>query len=403
MPLVPPDVELSEDQTMLIDAAREFARNELLPLDRKWDEDESTVAEVLPQLGEMGLLNICLPEELNGLGCPYSTYAAILHEISVWSPSTAVTISVHSMVGHILEKYLAEPQRTEWLSAWGDPSSFAAFALTEANAGSDAGGTQAAAHEVDGGLKINGEKMWISNGLAGRWFLTLVRLQDGPQRDNLCAVLIDGNEPGVERTKIAGKMGIRGSETAVIHLTDAFVPEHRIIGERGQGLQTFLTTLNEGRIGIASQASGIAEACLDEMVGYARRNDRQQHCGAGGGQGTHLASGLHGGCQPCQSGRQLDGQAVRQRVCQSDCVPGGAGSRRIGIRSRIPRGTALQGCAGHHDLRGNQRDSTAGDRARPRSERGDTVWGLARMMPPQAIIDFNALAREMSDAKRRRP
>ncbi len=270
MPLVPPDVELSDDQAMLIDAARDFARNVLLPLDRKWDEDESGVAQVLARLGEMGLLNLCMPEQLNGLDCAHRVYAAILHEISVWSPSTAVTISVHSMVGQILTKYLAEPLRTELLGTWGDPASFAAFALSEANAGSDARGTRAAAHEVDGGLLINGEKMWITNGMTARWFLTLVRLQDRAEPDGLTAVLIDGNEPGVERTKIVGKMGIRGSETAVIHLTDAFVPDNRIIGQRGGGLQTFLTTLNEGRIGIASQSSGIAEACVTEMVAYAR-------------------------------------------------------------------------------------------------------------------------------------
>lgn len=274
MALMPADVELCEDQAMLIDVARDFARNELLPLDREWDKDESTVANVVPRLGEMGLLNICLPAELNGLGCPYSTYAAILHELSAYSPSTAVTVSVHSMVGHILEKYLREPQRTEWLSEWNQPSNFAAFALSEANAGSDASAVRTTAQEVDGGLRINGEKMWVTNGMTARWFLTLVRHTDGSERDELCAVLIDGREPGVERTKITGKMGIRGSETAIINLADAFVPEDRIIGERGKGLQTFLTTLNEGRIGIAAQGSGIAEACLGEMLLYARQREQ---------------------------------------------------------------------------------------------------------------------------------
>ena len=115
MPLFPPSAELSDDHRILIDAAREFAQAELLPLDRKWDTDESSVAEVLPTLAEMGLLNICIPERLNGLGCPFRVYAAILHEIGVWSPSTTVTISVHSMVGHILGKCADEPRRSEWL------------------------------------------------------------------------------------------------------------------------------------------------------------------------------------------------------------------------------------------------------------------------------------------------
>ena len=274
MPLVPPSVTLSEDQRMLIEAAREFAQAELLPLDRKWDQDDSSVAEILPQLGEMGFLNLCVPEELNGLGCSYQTYAAILHEISVWSPSTGVTISVHSLTGNILAKHAPEPVRTELLSQWGDPANFGAFALSEADAGSDAGAAKATATEVSDGFVLDGEKMWVTNGMTGRWLLTLVRLKDVPGRDGLCAMLVDGNDPGVERDEIHGKMGIRGSETAVIHLSDVFVPANCLIGERGRGLQVMLSALNEGRIGIAAQSSGIAEACLNEMTAYAREREQ---------------------------------------------------------------------------------------------------------------------------------
>jgi len=271
MSLFPQDDEFLADDAMLVDAVREFARNELLPRDRKWDTGESSVAEVLPALGEMGLLNLCMSEELGGLGRPYRTYFAVLQELSFYSPSVAVAISVHSMVGHILSHFLSDARRRDWLSSWGGPSSLAAFALSEAGAGSDAGGTKTVAAEAEGGLSVSGEKMWVTNGMHARWFLTLVRLQGVPRDESLCAVLIDGNEPGVERTKIRGKMGIRGSDTAVISLDNVFVPEERIIGDRGEGLRTFLTTLNEGRIGIASQACGIAEACLDEMVNYARQ------------------------------------------------------------------------------------------------------------------------------------
>jgi alkylation response protein AidB-like acyl-CoA dehydrogenase len=274
MPLVPPGAELSDDHRLLIDAARDYAQAELLPLDRKWDEDESSVAEILPTLGEMGLLNLTLPEELNGLGCPYRVYAAIIHEIAVWSPSTAVTISVHTMVGKILSKFVGESFRNGPLAGWGDPANFGAFALSEAGAGSDAGAARTTAEAVDGGYRVNGEKMWITNGMNARWFLTLARLQGVPDEEALCAIIVDGNEPGVERTKIRGKMGIRGSETAVTSLTDVFVPEEYLIGERGMGLKVCLTTLNEGRIGIAAQSTGIAEACLEETVSYARQREQ---------------------------------------------------------------------------------------------------------------------------------
>ncbi len=259
---------------MLVEAAGDFARGELHALDRRCDRDESPVTEMLPKLAEMGLLNLCIPEELGGVGCSYRAYAAILHEISAWSPSTAVTISVHSMVGSILSKSAPEPLGSELLSNWGDPKNFAAFAVSEAGAGSDSASVKTTAREVAGGLRLNGEKMWVTNGMGARWFLTLIRLDLGNHDKPLCAVLVDGNEPGVERTKIEGKMGIRGSETAVIHLTDVFVPDSHVIGDRDRGLQVCLSTLNEGRIGIAVQATGIAEACLTEMISYARQREQ---------------------------------------------------------------------------------------------------------------------------------
>ena len=113
--------------------------------------------------------------------------------------------------------------------------------------------------------------MWITNGLRARWFLTLVRLNDAPPDKDLCALMIDGNSAGVERTPIRGKMGIRGSETAVLHLENVFVPANHLVGERGGGLNVMLAGLNEGRIAIGVQGTGIAEACLNEMASYARQ------------------------------------------------------------------------------------------------------------------------------------
>lgn len=274
MPLAPNHIELDADHAALIDTVRDFARGELLPLDRRWDEHESSVVEVLPKLAEMGLLSLLVPEELNGLGCSYSTYAAIIHELAVYSPSTAVTVAVHTLVGSILNRYAPEPLRTEWLSHWGSAENLAAFALSEAGAGSDAGGTKVAALEVDGGYRVNGEKMWVTNGLSSRWLLTLVRLEGAPRAQSFRALLVDGDGPGVEKTSIRGKMGIRGSETAVINFADTFVPADRLIGAPGQGLRVFLSSLGQGRIGIAAQGTGIAEACLSEMVSYARQREQ---------------------------------------------------------------------------------------------------------------------------------
>lgn len=253
-----------------MEAVREFARGELLEADRRSDVDESPLsATYLPALGGMGLLNLLVPESFSGLGCSYQTYTAIVHELAYASPATSVAVSVHSMVGFILTRSAADPLRRAWLEHWGEPEQFSAFAISEADAGSDPSAARAAAVKVEGGYRVTGEKMWITNGMAARWLLTLVRLKDETEDGKLCMVMIDGRSPGLTRTKIAGKMGIRGSDTAVISLEDVFVPADHLIGAEGDGGRVSATALNGGRVSIAAQASGIAEACLDAMIAYA--------------------------------------------------------------------------------------------------------------------------------------
>jgi hypothetical protein len=274
MTLVPTHIQLPPDDVALLETVRDFARDELLSLDRECDRDESSVAVALPKLGEMGLLSLLVPGELGGLDCRYTMYAAILHELAVYSPSTCVSVAVHSMVGAILARSAAEPLRSSVLSHWGRPDHFSAFALSEAGAGSDARAITTRARKVTRGHVLNGEKMWITNGLSGRWFLTLARLPDLPREQSFCAFLVDGRSEGLERAKITGKMGIRGSETAVASYHDVFVPDDHRIGEPGAGLSVFKSSLIQGRVGIAAQATGIAEACLDEMVRYARHREQ---------------------------------------------------------------------------------------------------------------------------------
>ncbi len=274
MPLIPPDVQLGDDESALLAATREFAEKELLERDRAWDKHEASVVEVLPQLAEMGLLGILVPAELNGLGCSYPVYAAMIHELAVWSPATAVTVAVHSMVGGIVNHFVREPLRSELLANWSQAESFGAFALSEAGAGSDAAASKTEAVEVEGGFRLTGEKMWVSNGLNARWFFVLAHLRGAPSEKAFCTLLMDGNAEGLTRSEIHGKMGIRGSETAVIHLNDVFVPDRYLVGARGQGLAACLKSLGRGRVGIGAQATGIAEACLNEMVSYARQREQ---------------------------------------------------------------------------------------------------------------------------------
>lgn len=274
MPLAPTDFVFSEDQALILHTASEFARTELLPLDRACDVDESSVTAILPKLSEMGFLNLLVPEELDGVGCPYRTFAAIIHELSAWSPSVGVTVAVHSLVGGIVARFVAEPLRSRWLCAWGQPENFAAFCVSEAGAGSDVRSVRTSAKRVDGGFHVNGEKMWVTNGMSARWLFTLVRVQGVADNNNFCTLMVDADQPAVTRTKIQGKMGIRGSETAVIHFADAFVPDEHLIGGVGEGLKICSSSLHGGRIGIAAQATGIGEACFTEMIAYAKQREQ---------------------------------------------------------------------------------------------------------------------------------
>ncbi len=228
--------------------------------------------EMLPAVAEMGLMSLSLPEDLGGLDCDMGTYAAIIREVAYASPSMAVTLSVHSMTTKIMTLSAHEAWRDRWLAGCGSVASLMAFAVSEADAGSDVAATQTRAVKVEGGYRVTGAKMWISNGLHGRWVLTLVRTDaESEGSAGLSALIVDGSSAGVGRDVIHGKMGIRGSETVVLVLDDVFVPDEHLLGEEGEGIKVCLGALDEGRIGIAAQALGIGEACLDEMVSYAKQ------------------------------------------------------------------------------------------------------------------------------------
>lgn len=259
---------------MLIAAARTFARAELLDRDRGWDRGEGTVVEVLPTLADMGFFNIVLPEHCGGLGCGYGTYAAIIHEIAYASASAAVTLCVHNMAGLVLNLFAPQHLREALLPHWGEPANFGAFAISEAGAGSDPSSARTRAERRGDVYVLNGEKMWITNGLTGRWFVTLARTAPGTDKKGLSMMLVDGESAGFGRDPIHGKMGIRGSETAVISFSDVEVPCGNLLGEEGEGLAVGLTALNGGRIGIAAQATGIATACLDEMISFAHEREQ---------------------------------------------------------------------------------------------------------------------------------
>jgi alkylation response protein AidB-like acyl-CoA dehydrogenase len=268
-------MQLADDHQVLIDATREFAREELIDRDREWDRTETSCCTELDRLYEMGLPALRVPEEAGGMACPMVPYARIIEELAYASPSVAVTISVHNMVAEILRTFGNEQVRFEVLPQLAQKGNLSAFAISEPNAGSDPGSVQTRAERTAGGWRLTGNKMWVTNGISGRWFAVLCRTgASGASRRDLSMLLLDANQVEVRRTPIHGKMGIRGSETAEMSVDGAFVPDAWVLGELGWGKRIALSSLDGGRIGIAAQAAGIAAACLDIMTAYAKQREQ---------------------------------------------------------------------------------------------------------------------------------
>lgn len=258
----------TEDYPTLVGAVREFARRELTDLDRACDRAESSICTQLQVLYDMGLMGLRLPPEFGGLGVPTPIYADIIRELAYASPSAAVTVAVHNMVGESLARLASPEVQRDVLPRLVEPGNLSAFAISEPDAGSDPSSISTRAEPEDGGWRLYGNKMWVTNGISGRWYIVLARTVYAGAAHNRQMFLVDAHDPAISRVQIKGKMGIRGSETAEVRLEGVFVPESYGLGD---GLKVALSSLDGGRISIASQAIGIAQACLDEMTAYARQ------------------------------------------------------------------------------------------------------------------------------------
>ncbi|MBU0641095.1 MAG: acyl-CoA dehydrogenase family protein [Planctomycetes bacterium] len=265
---------LSEDHQLLVDAVRDYARGELIDLDAEWDRTETSCCTKLDHFYEMGLMGLRVPEGDGGLDVPTVCYAPIIGELAYAAPSVAVTVGVHSMVCEIIASFADESIKHEMLAKLASPGNLSAFAISEPDAGSDPASAKVRADKVDGGWKLNGAKMWVTNGMTGRWFVVFARTGDTSAARGFSMFLTDAQQPGVERTLISGKMGIRASETAEMNLEDFFVPDTYLLGKIGWGMRIGLSALDGGRIGIASQATGIAQACLDLMLDYSKQREQ---------------------------------------------------------------------------------------------------------------------------------
>lgn len=268
--------KLTDEQRDIQELIRSFAQNEVAPLAAEIDEQSRFPAENIEALANMGFMGICVPEEYGGAGMDEITKCLVIIELAKACASTAVIVDVHYLVSDIIMRMGNEEQKAKYLPLACE-GKLGAFCLTEPGAGSDAGGLRTKAVKDGSDYIINGQKCFITNcGPDEGEFFVVIALTDSEKKTHggMTAFLVDRSNPGLTVGKTEHKMGIHGSQTSEVILTDCRVPESAILGNVGDGFKIAMMGLDGGRIGIASQAVGIAEGALAEAVKYA--NQREQ-------------------------------------------------------------------------------------------------------------------------------
>jgi butyryl-CoA dehydrogenase len=266
--------QLSSEQEMIRLMARDFARNELEPNAHKWDQKEIFPHEAIRKMGALGLLGMMMPPEYYGAGAGAVSYSLALQEIAYSCASTAVTMSVTNLSCDPLLKFGSEEQKERCLKPLAAGQSLGAFAITEPAAGSDPGGMITRAEEKGDYYIVNGSKIFITNGGVADLIILIVRTGQDKSNRGLSGFILEKNTPGFSIGRTEDKMGLRASNTVELLFEDCRIPCKNLLGKEGIGFKIAMAALDSGRIGIASQSLGIARACLDEAIGYAK-NRRQ--------------------------------------------------------------------------------------------------------------------------------
>jgi butyryl-CoA dehydrogenase len=266
------DFDLDEQQQMIRDSAREFAEKEIKPQASQLDQEASFPAAVVRKLGELGFMGMMVPEELGGAGMDGISYVIAVEEISRCDASTGVTMSVNnSLVCQPILDFGTEEQKKRFLPGLAGGTKLGAFSLTEPEAGSDAGAVQTTALLDGDHYVINGTKVFVTNGGRADIVLLFASTDRSLQAKGISAFLVEKGTPGFKVGKKENKMGMRAADTSELIFEDCRVPKENLLAGEGKGFRIGLTALDGGRIGIAAQAVGIGQACLEEAVKYSKQ------------------------------------------------------------------------------------------------------------------------------------
>ncbi len=267
------DFDLTEEQQQWREKARRFAQEHLAPVYVDQDAREEFPHEQFPLAAREGFFGLFVPREYGGAGVDAVTYAAVLEEISRAHASFGVPVSVHnSLVCYPIAKLGTPEQKERFLPRLATGELLGGFALTEPESGSDASAMKTRAEKRHGGWSLSGLKTFVSMGASGTLFLVLaVTDPEAKKSRRISAFLVERGMQGFSTGRKLSKMGMRATDTTELLFEDVFVPDENLLGERGDGFRIALSSLDGGRIGIAAQALGIAQASLDEAATYALR------------------------------------------------------------------------------------------------------------------------------------
>jgi alkylation response protein AidB-like acyl-CoA dehydrogenase len=270
------DFTLTEEQRQIRDTVAEFVDEEVVPRAAEIDETDAFPADLIDEMAELGLLGMPFPVEYEGAGLDYHSYAIGLAEISRGSGGLGTVVAAHtSLAGNMLYEFGDERQKDEYLTALNTGEDVGAFALSEAEAGSDVPAMSTAAEPDGDGYVVNGGKLWISNGSVADTVTLFAKTDPDAGRKGISAFVVRPEEDDgfiVEGTE--EKLGDKGCPTAELRFDDMWIPEDRRLGEEGEGFVQALKTLNGGRITIAARSVGIARAALDEAASYAQEREQ---------------------------------------------------------------------------------------------------------------------------------
>jgi alkylation response protein AidB-like acyl-CoA dehydrogenase len=267
------DFDLREDQELFVKGVRDFARGEIQPLCAQMDREGLVDAGLLEKIKHQGFFGLSFPEEYGGVGLDTHTYGLVIRELARVDAGVAIMVGVHNSVGSFpVLRFGSDALKLQYLPQMA-AGRIASFCVTEPGAGSDAASMKSRAERVDGGYRLYGEKIWVTNGYHADFFVVMARTSPDGYR-GISSFLLERGTEGLQIGAKEDKMGLRSSDAISLVLDGAFVPDANRIGEEGIGFKVAMSALDGGRIGVAYQALGIGQACLDVGARYALEREQ---------------------------------------------------------------------------------------------------------------------------------